>query len=55
MSCFVIGWTLNEQNPATRELMRASYDVEQAFTNNVETIVCGLDFRRGKASSENSA
>lgn len=54
MSCFVIGWTLNEQNPATQELMRASYDLEQAFTNSVEVIVAGLDLRRRASHGETS-
>lgn len=48
LASFVEGWTLNEQNDATRALMNLGFaDVGAAFDESVEILVAGLVARKG--------
>jgi hypothetical protein len=42
MSCFVIGWTMNEQNEGMREYMASMLDLDESFEGAIDTIVLGL-------------
>jgi TetR/AcrR family tetracycline transcriptional repressor len=45
MSCFVIGWTMNEQNEGMREYMASMLDLDESFEVAIDTIVLGLKQR----------
>jgi len=47
MASFVMGWVLNEQNDATREMMAKELGtVEGAFEEGVEVVIAGIIARR---------
>jgi len=45
----VIGWMLNEQNPAIRDFMEERLETDIAFERSIETILDGVRFQLAKA------
>jgi TetR/AcrR family tetracycline transcriptional repressor len=52
VAMFVLGWTVNEQNERMRRFMGTLIDVEEAFSNGVDTLLAGIAARSAQPLSQ---